>query len=87
MLAGLFQELSTGNVGNGTSNNTLVYIDTKGNTYDREVNAAYNNITYDHQGGSLTFPTFKFPTFGKTSATFSETPRFVERVLSFLGQH
>ncbi|KAH9177898.1 peptide N-acetyl-beta-D-glucosaminyl asparaginase amidase A-domain-containing protein [Lactarius sanguifluus] len=39
---------------NGSSNNTFNYIDTEGNTYTREVNAASNAITFDNQGGTLT---------------------------------
>ncbi|KAF8136358.1 peptide N-acetyl-beta-D-glucosaminyl asparaginase amidase A-domain-containing protein [Boletus edulis] len=49
--AGYFTIATTGNSGNGTSNNTFSYIDTKGNTYDREVDAAYNAIVYDQQSG------------------------------------
>lgn len=61
---GFFLESSSGNTGNGTSNNTFSYTDTAGNTYDREINAALNNITFDHQGGTLApeaqtfFPSF-----------------------------
>lgn len=44
---------STGNTGNGTNNNTFSYTDLAGNTFDREVNAAFNNITFDHVGGTL----------------------------------
>ncbi|KAL6305342.1 peptide N-acetyl-beta-D-glucosaminyl asparaginase amidase A-domain-containing protein [Sparassis latifolia] len=67
LAAGIFVETANGNYGNGTSNNTFSYLDTRGNTYDREVNAAYDNITYDHQGGSLyagnvfSFPLFSLP--------------------------
>lgn len=67
LAGGIFVETAEGNYGNGTSNNTFTYLDTKGNTYDREVDAAYENITYDHQGGSLydgdyfTFPLFSSP--------------------------
>ncbi|KAJ7063314.1 peptide N-acetyl-beta-D-glucosaminyl asparaginase amidase A-domain-containing protein [Mycena amicta] len=43
----------SGNTGNGTSNNTFAYRDTQGNTYQRRVNAAFNNITLDVVGGSL----------------------------------
>ncbi|THH19304.1 hypothetical protein EW146_g1835 [Bondarzewia mesenterica] len=51
---GAFHFASTGNSGsNGTSNNTFNYVDTAGNTYDRQVDAFANNITFDHQGGSL----------------------------------
>ncbi|KAA1471171.1 hypothetical protein DENSPDRAFT_96775 [Dentipellis sp. KUC8613] len=54
LAGGSFHTAPTGNSGtNGTSNNTLTYVDLKGNTFDREVNAFLNNITFDHQGGSL----------------------------------
>jgi hypothetical protein len=43
-----------GTTGNGTNENQLRYNDAEGNTYWRRVNAAYNNITYDREGGSLT---------------------------------
>ena len=52
-IAGFFQTASTGNTGNGTSNNTFTYKDTAGNTYQRIVNAALNNITFDEQSGNL----------------------------------
>ncbi|KAK7054898.1 hypothetical protein VNI00_003361 [Paramarasmius palmivorus] len=42
-----------GNFGNGTNNNTFSYSDAAGNTYNRRVNAAFNNITLDVEGGSL----------------------------------
>lgn len=51
--AGIFQETSTGNTGNGTSINTLNYVDLAGNTFSRQVNADLNKITLDHQSGSL----------------------------------
>ncbi|KIJ17411.1 hypothetical protein PAXINDRAFT_73494 [Paxillus involutus ATCC 200175] len=51
--AGYFNISAAGNTGNGTSNNTFSYIDTKGNTYYRDVDAAYNAITQDQQNGSL----------------------------------
>jgi hypothetical protein len=50
---GFFHISSSGNTGNGTSNNTFSYIDPAGNTYNRKVNAALNNITFDHQSGTL----------------------------------
>ncbi|KAJ6547567.1 peptide N-acetyl-beta-D-glucosaminyl asparaginase amidase A-domain-containing protein [Mycena capillaripes] len=50
---GFFTIASTGNTGNGTSNNTFSYVDTKGNTFNRRVDAAFNNITLDDQSGSL----------------------------------
>lgn len=62
---------ATGNTGNGTSNNTFSYVDLAGNTYDREVNAALNNITFDHQGGTLAPSTqAHFPTFPKEAGVF-----------------
>jgi len=42
-----------GNTGNGTNENQFFYNDAKDNTYWRTVNAAYNNITYDREGGNL----------------------------------
>ncbi|EEB96963.1 hypothetical protein MPER_03812, partial [Moniliophthora perniciosa FA553] len=42
-----------GNFGNGTSNNTFSYVDAAGNTYNRRVNVAYNNIALDEESGSL----------------------------------
>ncbi|KAJ7685189.1 peptide N-acetyl-beta-D-glucosaminyl asparaginase amidase A-domain-containing protein [Mycena polygramma] len=50
---GFFKIASTGNSGNGTSNNTFSYIDLAGNTFNRQVDAAFNNITLDVQSGSL----------------------------------
>ncbi|KAJ3813211.1 peptide N-acetyl-beta-D-glucosaminyl asparaginase amidase A-domain-containing protein [Lentinula aff. lateritia] len=50
---GFFEELSSGNTGNGTSNNTFSYVDTAGNTFSRTVRAALNNITFDSISGSL----------------------------------
>ncbi|KAJ7918128.1 peptide N-acetyl-beta-D-glucosaminyl asparaginase amidase A-domain-containing protein [Mycena leptocephala] len=56
---GFFTLAPTGNFGNGTSNNTHVfipafsYIDGAGNTFNRRVDAAFNNITLDEQSGSL----------------------------------
>ena len=52
-VGGFFTLSSTGNFGNGTSNNSLSYVDTAGNTYSRNVNAALNVITFDQQSGSL----------------------------------
>jgi hypothetical protein len=62
LASGFFLEAASGNSGNGTSNNTLTYKDTKGNTYDREVDASLNVIISDHQGGSLAPFTSKFGT-------------------------
>ncbi|KAG1756769.1 peptide N-acetyl-beta-D-glucosaminyl asparaginase amidase A-domain-containing protein [Suillus paluster] len=62
--AGYFTISTTGNTGNGTSNNTFSYVDLKGNTYTRDVDAAYDVITYDQQSGSLAttaLPTFPWP--------------------------
>lgn len=42
-----------GNTGNGTSNNTFAYSDQAGNTFNRVVDAAFNVITRDQQGGRL----------------------------------
>ncbi|KIK57824.1 hypothetical protein GYMLUDRAFT_46028 [Collybiopsis luxurians FD-317 M1] len=50
---GFFTERSTGNTGNGTSNNVFSYQDTAGNTYSRTVDASLNVITLDHISGSL----------------------------------
>ncbi|KAJ7285831.1 peptide N-acetyl-beta-D-glucosaminyl asparaginase amidase A-domain-containing protein [Mycena rebaudengoi] len=52
-VGGFFMLAPTGNTGNGTSNNTFSYVDTAGNTYNRRVNAAFNNITLDEESGSL----------------------------------
>ncbi|TBU49086.1 peptide N-acetyl-beta-D-glucosaminyl asparaginase amidase A-domain-containing protein [Dichomitus squalens] len=73
---GFFTVASTGNTGNGTNSNVFSYVDLKGNTYDREVTAVDNNITSDHQGGSLAPTTaFKFPGFAQTPLSIP-TPRF-----------
>ena len=62
---GFFFEAPTGNTGNGTNSNTFSYVDLAGNTYDREVTAVDNNITSDHQGGTLAPRTATtFPDFG-----------------------
>ncbi|KAG5651591.1 hypothetical protein H0H81_008112 [Sphagnurus paluster] len=50
---GFFQLATGGNFGNGTSNNTFAYADLVGNTYTRQVKAALNVITFDHEGGSM----------------------------------
>ncbi|KAL0581740.1 hypothetical protein V5O48_000322 [Marasmius crinis-equi] len=50
---GFFQLATGGNFGNGTNNNTFSYVDSAGNTYNRRVNAAFNNITLDEESGSL----------------------------------
>ena len=62
---GFFRLASTGNTGNGTNSNTFSYTDALGNTYDREVTAVNNNITADHQGGTLAPRTaVHLPVFG-----------------------
>ncbi|KAL5529020.1 hypothetical protein ACEPAG_4994 [Sanghuangporus baumii] len=53
LAGGFFTIASTGNTGNGTSNNTLAYADTQGNTFTRSVDAALNVVVRDVQGGSL----------------------------------
>ncbi|KAI5122971.1 hypothetical protein M0805_006850 [Coniferiporia weirii] len=77
---GFFIEASSGNTGNGTSTNTLTYVDTSGNTFDREVSAALNVITADHQGGTLAQP---FSAAGRGDgeqhAFLGETARFPGR--------
>ncbi|KXN89258.1 Peptide-N4-(N-acetyl-beta-glucosaminyl)asparagine amidase A [Leucoagaricus sp. SymC.cos] len=50
---GFFHLASTGNTGNGTNSNVFSYRDDAGNTYNRRVNAAFNNITLDVQSGNL----------------------------------
>lgn len=58
------EETEVGNFGNGTSNNTFSYSDTAGNTYNREVNAALDVITFNQESGSLapeTPPSFPPP--------------------------
>jgi hypothetical protein len=42
-----------GTTGTGTSENQFSYDDAQGNTYWRRVNAAYNTITYNKEGGTL----------------------------------
>jgi len=74
LASGFFEETANGNFGNGTSNNTLTYVDLEGNTYDREVDAvdaATVNITFDHQGGSLAPSSqFHFPFFPEAQGHF-----------------
>ncbi|KAJ3541851.1 hypothetical protein NM688_g6034 [Phlebia brevispora] len=53
LAGGFFEETAQGNFGNGTSNNSLSYVDTAGNTYTRQVDSINTNITSDRQGGSL----------------------------------
>lgn len=79
---GFFQTASTGNTGNGTSNNTLSYVDTAGNTFDREVNAALNNITFDHQGGTLApSGSIRLPFVSDSQAQLNTAVRFPGRRL------
>ncbi|KAF8894618.1 peptide N-acetyl-beta-D-glucosaminyl asparaginase amidase A-domain-containing protein [Infundibulicybe gibba] len=61
---GFFQLAPTGNTGNGTSNNTFNYLDRAGNTYNRRVNAALNQIILDEQTGNLA-PVAKSPGINK----------------------
>ncbi|EPQ58116.1 hypothetical protein GLOTRDRAFT_136892 [Gloeophyllum trabeum ATCC 11539] len=69
LASGYFTISSSGNYGNGTSNNTFNYVDLAGNTYWRNVDAALNNITYDEQGGSLApGGYFSFPSFSPSTA-------------------
>ncbi|KAJ8489678.1 hypothetical protein ONZ45_g13481 [Pleurotus djamor] len=51
--AGFYNRAPTGNFGNGTNDNDFSYLDGKGNSYTRQVKAAFNNITLDRVGGSL----------------------------------
>ncbi|KZV71667.1 hypothetical protein PENSPDRAFT_684442 [Peniophora sp. CONT] len=54
LAGGAFQETANGNIGsNGTSENTLAYVDTQGNTFTQTVNAASNVIVLNDQGGNL----------------------------------
>ncbi|VDB82939.1 unnamed protein product [Peniophora sp. CBMAI 1063] len=54
LAGGAFLETANGNIGsNGTSENTLDYIDTQGNTFTQRVNAASNVIVLNDQGGNL----------------------------------
>jgi hypothetical protein len=67
--AGYLTILTTGVAANGTSNNTFSYVDTKGNTYVRDVDAAYDVITYDEQSGSLaTTPLPTLPLFSNAKS-------------------
>ncbi|KAJ7774830.1 peptide N-acetyl-beta-D-glucosaminyl asparaginase amidase A-domain-containing protein [Mycena metata] len=87
---GFFLEASTGNTGNGTSNNTQVfhnlkasgahcnlpsrfsYVDTAGNTFNRRVDAAFNNITLDVQSGSLSQAQKSHTSSTKNADTFTD---------------
>ncbi|OCH93376.1 hypothetical protein OBBRIDRAFT_859505 [Obba rivulosa] len=60
--SGVFVETAQGNFGNGTNNNTFTYVDNLGNSFNRDVNAAFDNITLDHQSGTLaSTTTFHLP--------------------------
>ncbi|KAL7283571.1 LOW QUALITY PROTEIN: hypothetical protein ACG7TL_003006 [Trametes sanguinea] len=73
---GFFQTAPTGNTGNGTNSNTFSYVDLAGNTYDREVTAVDNNITSDHQGGTLApRSAVAFPNFGSQTPLVVAKPR------------
>ncbi|KAF9454494.1 hypothetical protein P691DRAFT_655993 [Macrolepiota fuliginosa MF-IS2] len=50
---GFFHTAPTGNTGNGTNSNVFSYKDAAGNTFDRQVDAAFNNITLDREAGNL----------------------------------
>ena len=52
-VGGTFVVTPNGNTGNGTSNNTFAYSDQAGNTFNREVDAAFNVITRDQRSGTL----------------------------------
>lgn len=59
------------NTGNGTNTNRFKYFDLHANTYTRDVSVTNNNITYDKEGGSLTWSTpFKF--IAQPLATFAQ---------------
>ncbi|KAI0652955.1 peptide N-acetyl-beta-D-glucosaminyl asparaginase amidase A-domain-containing protein [Cubamyces menziesii] len=76
LASGLFHTASTGNTSNGTNYNTFSYVDLGGNTYDREVTAVDNNITFDHQGGTLApRKTVAFPGFGPQTPLVVAKPR------------
>ncbi|KAF7373470.1 Peptide-N4-(N-acetyl-beta-glucosaminyl)asparagine amidase A [Mycena sanguinolenta] len=76
---GFFTIASTGNTGNGTSNNTFSYIDLAGNTFDQRVDAAFNNITLDEVSGSLSRAPDKEP-----PASPSDADTFAGARLPFL---
>ncbi|KAF7778721.1 hypothetical protein Agabi119p4_3066 [Agaricus bisporus var. burnettii] len=50
---GFFHLAPTGNTGNGTNSNVFSYSDDAKNTYNRKVNAEFNNITLDVESGNL----------------------------------
>ncbi|KAF8212233.1 peptide N-acetyl-beta-D-glucosaminyl asparaginase amidase A-domain-containing protein [Mycena galopus ATCC 62051] len=69
---GFFEEASTGNTGNGTSNNTFTYTDTAGNTFNQRVDAAFNVITLNEVSGSLSEPAKQPASSTKNAGTFAE---------------
>ncbi|PCH37957.1 hypothetical protein WOLCODRAFT_148915 [Wolfiporia cocos MD-104 SS10] len=76
LASGYFVETTAGNYGNGTSNNTLNYVDYKGNTYYRTVDAALDNITYNVIGGTLAGEgSFQLPTYSPVSQLVMAMPR------------
>lgn len=79
LASGFFTIASSGNSGNGTSNNTFTYTDDEGNTYDREVSAVDNVITADHQGGNL-------PPFNDGAADMSGSSASQKREAFSAGQ-
>ncbi|KAF8163305.1 peptide N-acetyl-beta-D-glucosaminyl asparaginase amidase A-domain-containing protein [Crassisporium funariophilum] len=72
---GFFLLSANGNSGNGTNNNTFNYVDQAGNTYQRVVNAALNNITLDVQTGSLAPAVASHSPFSPSSNGFSGAAR------------
>ncbi|KAJ7774606.1 peptide N-acetyl-beta-D-glucosaminyl asparaginase amidase A-domain-containing protein [Mycena maculata] len=66
---GIFVEVSTGNSGNGTSNNTFSYIDTVGNTFNWRVDAAFDDITLNVRSGSLSTHAPAFPNVPKADVS------------------
>ncbi|KAK7014861.1 peptide-N4-(N-acetyl-beta-glucosaminyl)asparagine amidase A [Favolaschia claudopus] len=71
LAGGFFTIASTGNTGNGTSNNTFSYIDQAGNTFNRRVNAAFNNITLDEVSGSLSRTSKHIASSNKNAGAFA----------------
>ncbi|KIP09482.1 hypothetical protein PHLGIDRAFT_116276 [Phlebiopsis gigantea 11061_1 CR5-6] len=72
---GFFEETANGNFGNGTSNNTFSYVDTKGNTFTRKVDSVNTTITFDQQGGSLSLSAKQQPGKGLQSKLTFTKPR------------
>lgn len=73
-VAGYFTLATAGSAGNGTNNNTFTYIDSGGNTYYRDVDAAYNVIIHDQQGGSLAAGAYSPPTPYTTNSNPLDVP-------------